>query len=329
MQLLYPLLNPLADGSPTARQLLEAHLDTLPPPQRERLHTQLLRFQPIEQHPPLDRASKAGRRFLIGIYRRQASTNPQALERLLLAAQETAKDAAVAASRDLERVSNAQLEPDRVLPLLRSRFAGVRVNALSAIAALATAGRPLSAQGLSTLCQHLQQERNQAPLRWLCDLVAQWVRQHQQVPPAVLPTLDGIPARLAEQGLFDGGAARSFLAALKVIAQSEDPCLDGERLGQQVHQLLAHIHIIQIDNSEAELIDLLCAMHRLRADFLAETVARDFDDWLQRGWLRNAIATIEAIRKLEGARSPLCDRISQRYDQISEIESAILDAKTG
>lgn len=323
---LHALLNVLADASPTARHLLETIVEELPYPLRQQMSQQLLRFQPIETHPPLHTLEKGNQRCLIAVYQRQAQTNPAALNKLIETALGKSNDAAVSASLALAQVSESIFKPAEVLPLLRSPFVGVRVNVLVVLTCLSRTN-PLSSALIDQICQILIPETNQTVARHFYDLVTEWVRQQRQVSPVMLNTIAVILNRTVEAEQFEGGMGRSLAAALKVIARSEATNLDRSALSQIVHQFLISIHFSQIKNGESEIIDVLCAMHRLDPSFLKDAVQQDCQILLNQGWVRNVSSIIKTIRKLEGPQAPLLDEVSQRYGDRPDIESLVLEAR--
>ena len=323
---LYRLLNVLADASPTARQSLENILDTLPVKARQSIRYQLLRFQPIETYPPLETFKGKDQRYLISLYQQHAKDNPAALAKLIETALGKISDAAVAASHRLDQVSGGQLAPAELLPLLGSRFPGVRVNALEAIADLSRR-QPLPPALLTQLCQALIQEENQTVVRHFYAFIAEWVKHQSQAPPDLVETVALMLHRLVATNQFEGGTGRKLIAALKVIARSEAPTLDSTQLGQVVRQLLTSIHLAQIKNGESEMIDVLCAMHRLDTSFLSQTVHEHSALLLKRSWLTNLSAMIKTARKLEGPNAALLDEVMQSYGDQAEIESLVLEAR--
>ncbi|MGP1383441.1 MAG: hypothetical protein ACTS2F_07750 [Thainema sp.] len=326
VQVLCPLLNMLADAAPTARRQLEARVDGLPPKLRQQMQHQLLRFQPIATHPPLQGMKSKDQRFLIMVYRQQASEHPAALAKLIEVALGKSNDAAVSASHELDQVSGGQVSVADLLPLLKSPFVGVRVNGLAAIARVSQL-EPLSLEQMQRVCRLLAQEDNQTVARYFCELGTDWVRRRQRVPKPMVRTLAGMLTRVADRGLLEGGLGRALIAVLKVIARSEDAGLDVAQLSGVVHQLLTSLPVTQIKNGESEMIDVLCAVHRLHSGFLRELVDGDCPLLLERDWMRNVAAIIKAVRKLEGERSPLLDEVMRRYGDLPMIESVILETK--
>jgi len=212
---------------------------------------------------------------------------------------------------------------------LQSIFPGVRANALSEIAHLSTSENSLTHDDLTTLCQLLFQEENQNVARLWCNLISQWVRQHQCVPPIVLDLLTEIPSRLSAQHLFEGGTARAMMDALKAIAQSEAQSLDSAALSQVVRKLLLSIHIVQVRNSESEMIDLLSAMNRLDRQLLSILIHEDCPLLARHGWVRNIFAVVKTIRRVEGQRSELLNNILAADWCTPEIRSVILEVRGG
>ena len=339
---LAPLLNVLAEASPTARRSLEESLPHLSPSLRHEMVHQLLRFQPLENHPPLHQFSGKDQKFLVTLYRQQASHNPAALAKLLDAALGTSNDAAVTASQDLAEVGGDHLTPVNLLPLLRSRFVGVRVNGLVAIATLHqrvlakplqrriaadTSSSTLGEATLGDICTILATETNPTVVRHFCDLASHWVRHYHQVPVPMVGTLHTLLTRMAQQGDLEGGLGRSLVVLLKAIARTEDPRLDGAQLTQVVQQLLTAIPMTQLKNGESEIIDVLCATHRLDPTVLATLIEQILPELLRLGWLRNAASIIKAARKLEGPQSPQLDIVMQRYGSDAAVESLVLEVR--
>ncbi len=327
IEALYPALDALADAAPTAYAALIEALPALSPAKQRQVRHQLLRFQPIPTHPPLTTLDKASQKYLITVYRQQAATNGLARDRLLAIAQGQSKEVALMASVDLAQVWDAQ--PQQLLPLLQSIFPGVRAHALTAIGQRLDREPPLTPELLTQICQVLQTEANQTVIRLLCNLIAQWVKQYQCVLPILLPCLIELPPRLLKSQLFEGGVARALLDALKAIAQSADQSGDAVVLGQAVRLLLGAIHMIQVRNSESELIDLLSAMQRRDRQFLATVIHVDCPSLAQQGWTRNIFAVIKTICRIEGHRSPLLDEILTLDWCNAEISSVILAVRGG
>lgn len=304
---LVQILNSLADGSSTARAGLVKCLPAVPKKQRQHLKARLLRFEPIETHPPLQAIDKSGQRYLLEHYQQQAETNPIALEKLLEAVQGVSRDVAISASHALVQVSC--LSPEQILPLLASPFVGVRVNGLAILARLDTPEQPLSPSIITHCCRTLMTESDQAVARHLCDVLAPWIKRQHVVPREVLPTLVTLPERLARSDLFDGGTARSLMATLKVIAQSEATTIDIALLGQTVRQLVMNIHIVQINNGESELLDVLSAVQRLDSTFLMCCLTEDAAGLVACGWERNVATILKAVQRVDGSTSDLLDMV--------------------
>jgi len=242
---LHSVLDTLANTSPTARSTLEESIQYLSKSKQIQVRNQLLRFQPIQNHPLLTTLDKFSQKFLIAVYRQQAATNPLALDRLLEISLCRSREIALIASLDLDQVGN--LHPNQLVPLLQSIFPGVRANALIAITRLSASENSLTSEDLTTLCQLLFQEENQNVARLWCNLISQWVRQHQCVPPIVLDLLTEIPSRLSAQHLFEGGCPchdgcfesdRSIRGSISRFSSTEPsgqkaPALDSHRSSQK------------------------------------------------------------------------------------------------
>ncbi|XHX79466.1 MAG: AAA family ATPase [Stenomitos frigidus ULC029] len=329
IQSVLPLLNALADASSTAQQLLVQAVETLPAAQQKQIRHQLLRFQPIDQQPPLATLDHRSQKGLVAVYRQQAATEPLALERLLLSAQGQLREIALLASLDLDQMAGTHLEPAQLLPLLQSHFPGVQANALLALTRLSHQKRLLTPEAFTHLCQLLATTANQAVARQFCALVNIWVRQQQQLPAGVLDVLAAIPTNLAKRQLFEGGTARALLDALKAIAQTERTNRAANDLGQLVHTLLTAISMIQVRNSEAEMIDLLSAMHRLDPQFLSTVLQADCPLMAERGWERNIAAVMKTIRRVEGPHSALLDQSLAATWCTPAIRGVVLEARSG
>ncbi|MFE4104889.1 hypothetical protein, partial [Almyronema epifaneia] len=213
-----------------------------------------------------------------------------------------------------------------LLPLMRSPFVGVRVNALTAIANLSRP-QPWPTEQMTQLCRVLAGEQSQTVTRLFYDWVADWVRKQEEVPSQLVVTLAATFERVIAQNALEGGIGRSLVAALKMIARSEAKTLDSTRLSQVVRQLLRGLHLIQVDNGESEMIDVLCAMHRLNPDLLSVIVEQDFPIFLQHDQIRNVSAVVKTIAKLEGSQAPLLNEVVQRYGERASVESLVLEAR--
>lgn len=323
---LLDVLNHLADDSLTARQGLIDQLPQVPKKQRQFLEVRLLRFRPIEEHPPLHTLNKSAQRFLLSRYQQQAATTPLALTKILQAAQLPAKDVAISASHALAQVPG--ILPENILFLLESPFAGVRVNGLTILTQLDTTASPLDVAIIARSCELLKTETDQAVARHLCRLLSPWIKRHHQVPKTVLPALDGLPARLAKTTIFEGGVARALIAVLKVIAQSEAVMVNRAQLGNVVRQLVTSIHIVQINNGESELLDLLSAMQRLNSSFLSGCLQQVSPALISQGWERNVAAILKAIQRVDGRSSDLFDTVQTSDWCTPALESLIIGIRT-
>lgn len=99
----------------------------------------------------------------------------------------------------------------------------------------------------------------------------------------ILDALASISSRLLSQNLFEGGTARTLMDALKAIAQSESLTVERTVLAELVQQLLTSIHLIQVRNSESEMIDLLCALNRLHPPSLNQLILQSCPLLVQQG----------------------------------------------
>ena len=330
---LLPVFDALADASTTARQIASELIERLPPAAQVQYRVRQLRFQPVDRHPPLDTFDKPAQLWLARHYRYLATSDASAVDRLLTAAHSKFKEVAVAACHDLDKLSTS-LTISQILPLLKSHFPGVRSNGLSVVkvinyrfSSIDDVDRKVTASALSNICTLLLKENNQVVARLLCEFVAAWVRKNQQVPDNVSEAICGIMPRLVAKNSFDGGIARAMISALKAIAQTEAITLVPQLLSRATRGLLLNINIIKVQNSEAEMIDLLSAVHRLNQSLLAEIVLEDCPILLQRQWLRNICAIIKTVRRVEGQGSILLDEILSSDWCIDEVKSMILEVR--
>ncbi|MBD1847428.1 hypothetical protein H6F89_29320 [Cyanobacteria bacterium FACHB-63] len=328
---LRPVFDTLADQSLTARELFRQLVSQLSAEKQAEYEGRFLRFVPIDQHPPLDTLDKQSQLFLLKLYRTAVATSPRAVEQILQVTHSKYKEVAVAASQNLYSLLGKQLSLDTVIALLRSRFLGVRENALTAIAEMAKCGENLKAANLTEMAMALKNEDNQAIVCSWCEIAANWIQQNRQVPPYVADAVGGALLRLAQKKDLDGGSTRILLAALKAIAQSTDNQADEtvnvEELKDWVITLLMSIDLIRVINSEAEVIDLLSAIHRLDTAFIVRLVEHECAIFSQRGWLKNIIPILKTIRRIDQARSPLFEQVLASEWCTSAIEGMILEIR--
>jgi len=324
----FPLaLDALADASSTARILLEENLDQFPKNKQAQIRYQLLRFQPIEHHPPLSTLDKLAQRYLIGIYRQQAKTNAVARDRLIEGTRSISKDVALTASQDIETICGDSLTIEQILPFLESRFPGVRTSGLMTLKYRLDNALPFTEEDLLQVCDRLQDEKNQAVVRAFFTLINTWARQQRPVPLPALTLLHTLPPRLAALNLFEGGTARSLLDVLKAIAQTATPSFPTDRLSQSTHYLLTSINMAQVRNGESEMIDLLCAIHRLDPHFLSQFVHNDGEAIVQQDWFWNISAVIKTINRVEGYNAPLLQQILNAEWCTPKISNLILEVQ--
>jgi hypothetical protein len=98
-------------------------------------------------------------------------------------------------------------------------------------------------------------------------------------------------------------------------------------LSRTVHCLLTAINMIQLRNGESEMMDLICAVHRLNQQFLTEAVREDCLLLAQRGWHRNICVIIRSIRRVEGHHSVLLDEVLVSSWCTSEVRGAVLEVR--
>jgi hypothetical protein len=322
------LMGALADKSLVARTALPDLIAHLPAQEAVEQSNRLLRFQPIAEHPSLERLDKLSQVFLVKFYRQQVHTDPHAVTRLLHAAQFSIfQEVAVAASQSLKDIAASV---DQMYPLLQSKFPGVRNNTLQAISKLTGNNLQLDATQLSKICLLLSQEGDQATGRLLCEIVANWVQHHRQVPIEVPGVVGQIPAQLLQKGTLDGGFTRVWILAMKAIAQSQPDHLNIKQFNQQVRQLLRSINLGRVSGGEAEMLELLSALERLNRQnklILTEIVREDCPDLAQKGWDKNICAVIKTIRRVENEHSLLLNEIGTSFWLTQNLKNCFLEAK--
>jgi len=320
-----PLLDRLADKSAVARQLLESSLECLAPALQTQYRLRLLRFEPIAQHPPLDTLDKDTQMLLIQHYR--VLDLPEAVERLLQASLLKREHVALAASKDWDERQLKYLNIPRVIPLLAATYPGIQERTLGWIIRLWKDGEPLDIKTLSQICQTITYAANPAIACSLCELVATWVQQHRQMPVGVVQVLGHSLETMIQQKQFDGAPAKPMIKALKAIAQSEEPTLDTEKLYYWVCQLLTTINLIKIPHSEPEVIDLLSAITRLKACYLCRLTDELLPVFAEKEWRRNLSAILRTVRRIEGVKSSLFQKITEAPWYNEFVESILLEVR--
>ncbi len=322
---LRPTFDTLADQSPTARELFQQLVSELPARKQAEYEGRLLQFLPIAEHPPLDTLDKESQLFLLKLYRTEVTSSPRAIEQILQATHSRYKEVATSASQELCDLLGEQLSLAAMIELMRSRFPGVRVNELTAIAQMTDRGKALQATELSEIAIALKHEDNQAIVCLWSELAANWVQTYRQVSPDVADAIGGSLARLVQKNLLEGESSR-MLAALKAIAQSgAESTIEIQSLKEWTVLLLTNIDLIRVINSEPEVVDLLCALHRLDATFIVDLVEQECSVFSKRRWWKNIAPILKAVRRIDQVRSPLFDRVLSSKWCTSEIEGMILE----
>jgi hypothetical protein len=157
--------------------------------------------------------------------------------------------------------------------------------------------------------------------------VATWVQQHRQMPVGVVQVLGHSLETMIQQKQFDGAPAKPMIKALKAIAQSEDPTLDTEKLYYWVCQLLTTINLIKIPHSEPEVIDLLSAITRLKACYLCRLTDELLPVFAEKEWRRNLSAILRTVRRIEGVKSSLFQKITEAPWYNEFVESILLEVR--
>ncbi|MEA5464991.1 hypothetical protein [Leptothoe sp. PORK10 BA2] len=170
--------------------------------------------------------------------------------------------------------------------------------------------------------------QNPLLLALLCDLFA----QEGNVPPDL--TVSKLYQRYWQEKIAYSRVDKSHFAPLalakdKLCLTLAQTFVDVHQLTQLLYQLLLGINIIQIDNSEAEMIQIIAAIQRLNPCFLPDAIATVCPQLIHQGWERNVAAIVRAIDNIEGRGSDLLDGILQKDWCTAHIESVVLEVKSG
>jgi hypothetical protein len=319
----------LAEGSLSAYLLLVQLVTQLPPQRRAKHLMKILRTAPeqtiialrsdIEAQllsDPRDRTSKVA---MVELYRILAKNSVDMVTELVNMSLASSKKVAVAAAQALATLAGAYERPSTVelLPLAKSKFVGVRVSWLEALVRIVERGLPITAQELTIVCAALEHETADPVIQRMCNVVIRWIRANESVPLILAETVAGMSLRLLEKGEIDGGTARSLIVLFKIIAQTEEQALR-LRLGEWVRPFLRLLDLRKVRDGESEAISLLSAVARGDVTFLSSAI-EDCPS-LQ---FRNVRAVTLAIKRVEGAGSPLLDRIMESTWCTAEVKSLI------
>jgi AraC-like DNA-binding protein len=259
--------------------------------------------------------------LVIAVYAPQVGKSDRAVARLVAMATGTTREVALAASLALARAvgEGSRLQVSELLPLAGSDVPGVRDHLMEAIGALQAAGCTITERNLVSLCRSLAEERNAPTLQKLCSVVSEWIRSQRRAPVPLAQWAADVAGRM-EPGDCEVGAAGSLIRALKVMAQLEDPRL-ATLLQDAAQRLLRTIRRPnRLSFGEAEVTDLISALARSDADFLSRLV-EDGPNLPP----RNVRGLADAIRRVEGAHSPLITRILDSDWCPPQARGAILD----
>ncbi len=331
-ELIEPLLA-VGAGSLSTLKLVIQLVAGIPPETRLQYISKLFVSAPqkniLELAPEIEsliRSAPAGRAQEITMMRLaavKAAKSQLSLLELIRSSQKRSKRVAVSASKALTALAGEEGGPDpqELLPLTTSPFAGVRVNAFEAL--LKTIDGPSSMQEthLKDASARFKEESEEAPLQAMLRLIVRWVRVKQTLPREAFDHLAGaIAARLARGRRIDGGTARMVIVTLKVIAQAEIAGILPTMV-ELVQFLMRSMDVGAIRDGESESIDLLSAIARHDARCLAHGV-----DECNTLPPRNVRAFASAIKRVEGANSPLLDRLFGQV-QAPEVKRWILELR--
>ena len=225
---------------------------------------------------------------------------------LLDRARGQSRTTALQASRQLLELSKTAASSPTVeasLSLLGSKFTGVRENSIRILSNLSETAS-VTEQQMIQCWTLLVNEREPAVLRPMLDLVRFWVRASRRIPPPIETWVAHLIPRLSESGEVESGVARAALIALKSVAQACGQTAGN--LGVAIHALFRCIDVRSLSDGESEAIDLLAA-GRPHDPGLFE---RLIDDGATLP-ANNMHAVAKAIKRCEGASSPLLDRIAK------------------
>ncbi|MGB7518458.1 MAG: hypothetical protein WA896_02360 [Spirulinaceae cyanobacterium] len=319
-----PLLEDWGDSCKTAQQILQQGITRLPAVKQKKYQGAVIRFLPLQEHPPLNNLDKKSQFSLVKFYQQRASTSVVALNQLFLAVRSNSKNVAITASCELDQVAGDNLKVAQLLPLLDSSLAGVRNNIFQAWLNLSEGGATLTEEQVIEVCQILKQEDNQVVARPFYQLIACWTWTHKSVPDTLLKTIGAIPPRLRAKGTFEGGVTRTIIIAFRAIANTQAPNLM-PHLGLWTRQILLSIDLIRVQNSGSEMTDLLVALDRLDKAFLSQLVTEDVAKLASQDWQHNVITIVRAIYRVESQSSPLLAEILASEWCPLVVQNAILE----
>jgi hypothetical protein len=321
------ILASVADLSVEARDKVLELIATQPLERREVLASLVFRLGHASvkadlAQPLLDLVSGGGNApspALLKFLTELAKEDTGALDMLFqIAAGRSKKNALTAAASILDLVgSSGRPTPEELLPLLRSRFIGVQVKGVEALARLMDLGAELDEDVVSGAAAALHSTTSVAVLQPFCDLVAEWIRRSRRTPLDAIRFIVGFPARLPEQPV-NAGLARSALVALKLAAQSEDPAIAGD-LGGWTLGFFRWIDAQRIGDGEGQMKELLAATARTDGGFLGQLVAAA--EGLP---VRNIRAAALAMSRVDGRHSAHLDSLIRMEGCPADVRRLIL-----
>lgn len=240
----------------------------------------------------------------IQLYKTCANESADAIDRLIERAASEAEVIALSASHALlDRASDlSSLAPSRLVPILQSRFLGVRMHGLELLDRMIER-RPGPADEMLTAVSALRDEDNPTALRALCDVLTRWLRSTPK-DESMTSLAVAIAARSIEIAP-DAGVIRSAIKLLKALAArpTPDPRIEVENLSLR---LLGCADLEKTRDGEAEMTDLLASLDRVSPTFL-KRAAEEYSNGPKR--VRTGQALIWAIKRVEGPESVLFDSL--------------------
>jgi hypothetical protein len=222
-----------------------------------------------------------------------------------------ARDSQAAATAAARVLADAADESDRptaaeLIPLLRSRFPGVRTAALDGLRRLLKRGKPVTRDEISRVAHVLSDETNPIVAQPFCELVAFWIRVSGSAPVPLLREIGGLIPRLQAHGTLNRGITRAALGALKDVARAADTALLPE-LEEWTRDAFFTINAEDVIDGEWRFTELLGEVGRRDPAFLGGLVAA-----VRSIPVRNQKALAVAIRRVHGTSSPLLREVARQ-----------------
>lgn len=263
-------------------------------------------------------AEARGIRRYVELCQVRARESEAALDRLVALASGERKTGANAAAAALVRLieEGRTLHAERLLPMARARFDGVRQNWSRALLAIVDGGQPLAEGELVAALQAVDADDINHSIRHnVFELVRRWALRQKKVSPDVVAAL----GRLTARTIATRAPTTGLIAALKAVAW--EPGADLLPLIRaQVLQVALGANLEYAHNAEHEFADVLTAVARHDRSVFAELAPH-----LSEMAPCNVQSLVMAIRRVEGKHSPMLTEILSHNSCPTKARSMILD----